>query len=365
DADFQNLAVYSYYAGAERLPAPDETNILIESYEHGWLWLIPLHNGLMSVGAVVDQRRGGEALRTLGAADFLERQIAQAAHARAMLRAAQPTRPAVVVRDWSYSSRELSGDGWALAGDAACFIDPLFSTGVHLALSAGVLAAALAETALKDPALARAAAPVYHELYESQYSLFRQLVRLFYATNRSIDSYFWEARRIVGDESLAPRSAFVRAVAGRPPAGYERAVLERGELPEALAAGMQAVAGERERRRQRFAALVETGAVEAAVPALSAGARVERRPALGEGEFVPGFALLRPGVEPVDLSPFVAVLLSHVDGSRTVGDVLMLLAAQAQAEPAAITGPALQALDTLYADGALELTVPAGVVASQ
>ena len=52
DPSFQNLAVYGYFAGAERLPAPDETNLLVESYPHGWFWHIPLHTRL-------DQRGSG------------------------------------------------------------------------------------------------------------------------------------------------------------------------------------------------------------------------------------------------------------------------------------------------------------------
>ena len=63
DAFFQNLAVYGYFAGAQRLPAPDDTNILIESYPHGWFWHIPLHTSWMSVGAVVDSRVAQEAIR--------------------------------------------------------------------------------------------------------------------------------------------------------------------------------------------------------------------------------------------------------------------------------------------------------------
>ena len=103
------------------------------------------------------------------------------------------------VRDWSYLSDTVVGDGFILVGDAACFVDPLFSSGVHLALSAGILAAAYVTTALKDPALAVAAAPVYQELYYSHYNRFHEMAKLFYSSNRTVESYFWEARRILGD----------------------------------------------------------------------------------------------------------------------------------------------------------------------
>ena len=54
DRDFRNMAVYGYFEGAGRLDQPNETNILVESYGEGWFWVIPLHVGVVSVGAVVD-----------------------------------------------------------------------------------------------------------------------------------------------------------------------------------------------------------------------------------------------------------------------------------------------------------------------
>ena len=58
DRDFRNMAVYGYFEGAGRLDPPDETNILVESYGEGWFWVIPLHVGVVSVGAVVDAAVG-------------------------------------------------------------------------------------------------------------------------------------------------------------------------------------------------------------------------------------------------------------------------------------------------------------------
>src|SRR5204863_1722112 len=112
---------------------------------------------------------------------FFRRQIATAPNTAAMLQEARLVEGPVVLRDWSYVSSAVVGPGWVLAGDAACFIDPLFSTGVHLALSSGIMAAAYVTTALTDPELAEAAAPVYKDLYYQQYSHFRELARLFYA----------------------------------------------------------------------------------------------------------------------------------------------------------------------------------------
>jgi hypothetical protein len=213
DPFFQNLAVYGYFEGAERLPPPDEGNIFIESYEHGWFWNIPLHTGVMSVGAVVDRRVGQEGIRRDGPLRFLMGQIAQAPNTAAMLRDARLAEGPIIIKDWSYVSDDVTGDGWVLVGDAACFIDPLFSSGVHLALSSGILAAAWVMTALKRPEMAEAAGQVYKELYYRQYDHFRAMAQLFYASNRTVESYFWEARRLLGDgdNGLTPRQAFIQA----------------------------------------------------------------------------------------------------------------------------------------------------------
>ena len=66
DEYFKNLAVYGYYQDAKHLDPPNNGNIFIESYEHGWLWKIPLHTGVTSVGAVVDKEIGQQGLRELG-----------------------------------------------------------------------------------------------------------------------------------------------------------------------------------------------------------------------------------------------------------------------------------------------------------
>jgi geranylgeranyl reductase family protein len=363
DADFQNLAVYAYFENAERLPGEDSGNIFIESYEHGWFWNIPLHTGHMSVGCVVDHRFGSQGIRELGAEAFFREQIDAAPQTARMLRHGTQDGPLHIIRDWSYASERLTGDGWILAGDAACFIDPLFSTGVHLALSAGVMAAAYVTTALKDPDLARAAAPVYRELYDAQYNLFRQLARLFYSTNRSVDSYFWEARRILGDdEALSPRSAFIRAVAGQTPKGYERAVLARGQVPAGLTEGVREFNEERAARRAEYEALMRTPgsagpAVLDAVFGLATGAHVERKPVLGRGEFEWGYSLATPErPEGTDVSPFIALLLRELEGARPLSTGLDAVASATASTRATVTGPALSALGILFADGAVDLS---------
>jgi flavin-dependent dehydrogenase len=361
DAMFQNLAVYGYFAGARRLPAPDETNILVESYAHGWFWNIPLHTGWMSVGAVVDSRTGQEGLRRSGPQRFLLEQIAQAPYTRELLNGAALVYGPFVLKDWSYVSDEVAGDGYVLVGDAACFIDPLFSSGVHLALMAGVLAAAYVTTALRDPGMREAAGRVYKELYYKEYGHFRDMAALFYASNRTVESYFWEARRLLGGpDTLSPRQAFIHAVAGQPPRGYERVVLEQGEAPAEFVRKVQLVEAERAARRRQLAALLDRLdpqhiALYRAVPRLATGVRVERQPVLAEGEFVWGFALTTAGYpEGVPCSALVAHLVSQLDGHTSIGAILdRLCAGYDGTQRSRIVNSALATLQILYIDGAI------------
>ena len=416
DDFFRNLAVYAYYRDARRLPPPDETNIFIESYPGGWLWTIPLHTGLASVGAgptthhshpagrhsrpadrhshpgpsfpllissfppfrhsresgnppapsapslasvgaVVDAAAGRDALRQQDPARFLAAQIAQAPHTSAMLRDATLADGPFVARDWSYVSERTAGDGFVLVGDAACFVDPLFSSGVHLAMMSGVLAAAYVTTALKNPDMREPAARVYEELYRKEYDHFRELARLFYSSNRTEQSYFWEARRLLDSgDALAPRQAFVRALAGQSPRGYERVALERGEPPADVVEGVRAVERARAERTARLSPdAVTQDALLAAVPRLAPGAVLERKPIVAEGEFVWGHVLTTPDrPEGMPCSDLVGALVSRIDGRATVAHILAdLCHPYPDDRRPQIAAAALNALRILYTDGAI------------
>ncbi len=354
DSFFRNLAVYGYYSGGKRLPSPDENNIFIEAYRHGWLWNIPLRGGWASVGAVVDSLAAQEEIRVQGPAAFLQNQVAQAPRMAELLTPAQLRETPTVVKDWSFVCRPMVGNGYILAGDAACFVDPLFSSGVHLALMSGTLAAAYVTATTRDADLGQAAGEVYEKLYLKEYSHFRELAKLFYSSNRTADSYFWEARRLAsGDESLSPRNAFIQTVAGQPPRGYERAVLGRGELPPDFYHSVAQVEGERKLRRDRWATGRER--LPGSTPRLAAQAGLERRPVFSDGEFQWGYALTTPDhPEGIECSELVAVALSRMDGTATVGQVIATL--QQGSNPSQqtwIEENLLSALEILYVDGAI------------
>ena len=358
DPFFQNLAVYAYFTGAKPLPEPDQNNIFIESYRYGWLWTIPLHTGRSSVGVVVDSKTGQEGIQQNGAKAFLEAQLAQSSLTRAMLEKAKMDSEPAVVMDWSYTAGKMYGPGYILAGDAACFVDPLFSSGVHLALMSGVLAAAYVTTALNDPSMAEEAGEVYQELYLKEYNQFREMARLFYSSNLSAESYFWEARRITNSDEYSPRHSFIQAVAGQPPRGYERVVLDRGQAPEEFIESVRTVETERLARTQWLAALAadpQRNQILNAVPRMADGVQVQQKPVLAEGEFVPGQVLNTVSQpEGTPCSPLVAAVIGEIDGQKSVADIVdgmgqhLDQAAHAQLEEAVS-----RTIEILYVDGAV------------
>jgi hypothetical protein len=314
---------------------------------------------------VVDQQVGEERVQLLGLERFLDEQLAQAPYTAGLLSNAKRVSGPFIVKDWSYVCDKVAGDGYVLAGDAACFIDPLFSSGVHLALMSGVLAAAYATTVLRDPEMGPAAAQVYQELYMKEYHHFREMVRLFYSSNRSVDSYFWEARRILerddgGASGLSPRASFIQAVAGQPPQGYERMVLDRGAAPTQFAEGVREVEEERLRRQEHIEKYLQAGsgqppAILGAAPRLQDGVRVERKPVASGGAFEWGYVLITEGhPEGLPCSNLVARLVGMLDGKVALSHLLHTLAADADpSQRQQLLASVIATVQILYVDGTI------------
>ena len=349
DSAFRNLAVYGYFDGGRHLDPPDDGNIFIEATKHGWLWKIPLAGGVSSVGAVVDRDYGAAQIRDVGLERFFSAQITSGTRTHDLLDGAVQRGGLNAVRDWSYCAKSMVGEDFVLVGDAACFIDPLFSTGVHLAVSGAHLAAAYVTTALSAPHLRAAAGAAYERLYTNQYAHFRELAKLFYASNRTADSYFWEARRIAGSPGDAPRAAFVRAVSGQNAAGYERSVLSHGVLPESFQRALDAETDARHSRRMRPSATTRVRRASAVT--------VRRDMVLGDGRFEPGYVIDGPDRDELPVSALVASLAHYADGD-TLRAISERIASANDADPVPVAEAVLAAAELLIADGLLDIVNP-------
>ncbi len=215
DDFFKNLAVFAYFRGAERLPGELANHILSAAFADGWFWYIPLHDGTMSVGAVVDARRW-HALTEGDPEGTYRGLIARCPAIAERLARAALVSPVRIIRDYSYTSTRFTGSGFLLAGDAACFIDPVFSTGVHLACLAGFLGARAVDRILSGAAPEAEALAQYDTAYRGAFERYLRFLYFFYDHNEDPDSYFWTARRILthAPAELSTRAAFVRLVSG-------------------------------------------------------------------------------------------------------------------------------------------------------
>ncbi len=148
--EHQSAAIFGHFRGAEYRPGEDAGNISIYRFDHGWMWMIPLPDGVMSIGAVcrpayLKQRKG----RTV---DFLLETLKQNEGVRSRIEHARLIGEEVrVTGTYSYDSALMGGAGWVMIGDAFAFLDPVFSSGVYLAMSGAEQAATVVDEALRDP----------------------------------------------------------------------------------------------------------------------------------------------------------------------------------------------------------------------
>jgi len=212
---FKNLAIFGYFRGAERLPGELANNILSAAFADGWFWYIPLHDGTMSVGAVVDVRRWHGVVDSDPEGTY-RGLIARCPAIAQRLAAATLVSPIRIIRDYSYDSTRFFGRGYLMAGDAACFIDPVFSTGVHLACLAGYLGARSVHAILEGEASETDALARYETAYRGAFERYLRFLCFFYDHNEDPDSYFWTARRILAHvpRDFDARTAFVRLMSG-------------------------------------------------------------------------------------------------------------------------------------------------------
>jgi len=213
---FQNVALYCYFDSAKRLPEPNRGNILCEAFNEGWFWFIPLSDQLTSVGAVVGKEHAGVIGQDPDLA--MKRFVSGTRIISEFLRPATRITDGMygryrIRKDYSYTTERFWTPGFSLVGDAACFIDPVFSSGVHLATYSALLAARAINSALAGEVAEDRAFTEYEARYRREFMRFYDFLVAFYDMDKDVDSYFWEARRVLNTEERA-NDAFVRLVAG-------------------------------------------------------------------------------------------------------------------------------------------------------
>ena len=175
-----NIAVFSHYSGVPRQDGRRAGDIrIVARHDAGWFWLIPISGELMSVGVVMPRTAARDYL-ALDHETWLDRAIAETPAVAALLAGARREWPVRVEKDFSFGSRAYAGERWFLAGDAGSFLDPVFSTGVAIALESGLEAAQAAAVALDRGRWSGAHVDRFARRQQQRYRSFKRFVLGFY-----------------------------------------------------------------------------------------------------------------------------------------------------------------------------------------
>jgi flavin-dependent dehydrogenase len=214
---FRNVACWTYWRGARKLEKGPDGAIAVCSIPRGWFWSIPLHDGTTSIGLVTGKDLFNAERHRLGSVQAVyEAALKECPLVTGLLDQAVQSAPMKVEQDYSYVSDIFAGPGYFLCGDAACFLDPLLSTGVHLATYSATLAAASISSILRHEVSEDHALDFYTSAYRSAYQRFLVLVSVFYENYRGRDYHFYSAQKLTARErgELRLHEAFLRIVSG-------------------------------------------------------------------------------------------------------------------------------------------------------
>lgn len=149
DPALNKIGVWTYYEGAKRDPGLDAGSTTVCYVpEKGWIWYIPMRDDRVSLGVVAEREYLYSEGRDLAA--ILDREIERNLWVKDHLGDAKQVGKYRVTGEYSYRSKYCAGDGVVLIGDAFAFLDPVFSSGVFLALKTGEMAADAIEAALQE-----------------------------------------------------------------------------------------------------------------------------------------------------------------------------------------------------------------------
>jgi halogenation protein CepH len=197
---FQNISIFRYYKGGGRLPEPNAGNQFSATFKHGWFWYIPLREDLTSVGVVFGQDQA-QGLNAANYDETFDAFVEQCPEIKNLLADAVPTteepyNKTRACKDFAYTTTSFFNNGLALVGDTACFIDPLFSSGVHLATYSGLLAARAINTSLRGQLAEDEVFAEYEARFRREYANFYDFLIAFYDIHQHDDSPFWSARKV-------------------------------------------------------------------------------------------------------------------------------------------------------------------------
>ena len=180
DPVLRNVAVHAQFEGVPRREGRRAGDIqMVTRPDKGWFWFIPLSSTVMSVGAVIP-KAVHDARPRLEPEESLAAYVDETPAAALLMKAARRISPGRLDADYSYIGSELAGDRWALVGDAGAFLDPIFSTGVLMAMQSGIEAGIAIDGGLRHGDLSRRCFERFEQTARLRYQHFRRFACGFY-----------------------------------------------------------------------------------------------------------------------------------------------------------------------------------------
>lgn len=234
--DLRNICLYGYWTGEHPAPAAlggeirpaDRNNIIIKMLPDGWLWFIPLGRpeaqndsqppeisvGFVAATKNVPAHSGRTALEQF----YLDR-VRSTAEWTYLLQSATYTGDFHTIKDWSYRTEDMAGPGYFAVGDASCFVDPILSSGVFLAVLYAKMCAVGINTLLTTDAPERLIHEWYQGLYLDTYGDYVEMARYWYHGHRDVRSWMNRAQEQLGQEAETVfadtnRTAFIALATG-------------------------------------------------------------------------------------------------------------------------------------------------------
>jgi flavin-dependent dehydrogenase len=239
DPVLNKMAVWTYYKGAVRDPSVDEGSTTVAMVpERGWFWYIPQHDDMVSVGVVAEKDYLFTGPRELK--DIFYGEVEKNIWIKEHLAQGQQVGKFYSTREYSYRGEYSAEDGLVLVGDAFAFLDPVFSSGVYLALKSGELAADTVHDCLLAEDVSAGRFAPYAERMCNEIESMRRLVYVFYHQSFSFGKLIRSNPDIRGD--------LTDCLIGNLDKDFQRlfaAVEEQTAIPAPLSHGRPRTAGER------------------------------------------------------------------------------------------------------------------------
>src|SRR5262245_51939813 len=176
--DLGKVALFAHYRGARRWDGRMEGHLRAYLFQHGWFWWIPFTHDLTSVGVVLHQRAVKARPDSLEA--LFEEMVAASPAVSSGVAGATRVTPVHRVANFSYRTEPVVGDRFIAIGDAVVFVDPVFSTGVYVAMQSAELASEVIVRAFRDGEFRGDRFDAYRRRIEAGTALFFEFIERYY-----------------------------------------------------------------------------------------------------------------------------------------------------------------------------------------